>query len=125
MKENTIICTVCPLSCRVQVLGDEESIQSVRGHNCSRGERFARDEFICPMRILTTTVRLKNASEPLLAVRSAQPIPKKQLFNCMQTLRKAVFAAPIEAHEILIHNIADTGVDIVASSTARKTCLPS
>lgn len=114
MRKQDIICTICPMGCHIYVTGEGENIQSVEGHTCPRGEEYARSEFVCPMRTLTTTVRVKNSSEPMLAARTTAPIPKAKLFECMDMIRGAVFCAPIKAHQVLIHNIAGTGVDLVA-----------
>ena len=43
-------------------------------------------------------------------------IPKGNIGECMGILRKAVAAAPVRVGDILISNIADTGIDIVATS---------
>lgn len=118
MREQQIICTVCPMGCQMRVVGEGEQIQSVEGFTCPRGEKYARSEFVCPVRTLTTTVLVENGTEPMLAVRTSAPIPKDKLFVCMEQIRKAVFHAPIQAHEVLISNIADTGADLIAC-TAR------
>ena len=61
--EKLIICTVCPQGCRITVTGEGEKIESVTGFTCPRGETYARQEFVCPMRILTGSVRTENAVE--------------------------------------------------------------
>ena len=120
MQEQKIICTVCPMGCTIHVSGEGDTIHSVQGYTCPRGEKYARDEFICPMRTLTTTVRVKNGAEPVLAARSAAPIPKAKLFECMEVIRSAVFQAPIAAHQGLIPDLAGTGVDLIASTRAEE-----
>ena len=116
MREQEIICTVCPMGCCIHITGDDTSIQSITGNTCTRGEAYARSEFVCPVRTLTTTVHVENSAEPLLAVRTAAPIPKVKLMECMDVIRKTSFRAPISAHQVLISNIADTGVDLIAST---------
>ena len=51
--EKLIICTVCPQGCRITVTGEGSNIASVTGFTCARGEAYAKQEFVCPMRILT------------------------------------------------------------------------
>ncbi len=110
-----IICTVCPRGCRVNVNGDEHRVESVTGHCCKRGEQYATSEFLHPVRILTTTVRILGNDHTLLPVRSAAPLPKELLFNCMEQIRKVSVSAPIKRHDVIIANICDTGVDIVST----------
>ena len=119
MTEKNITCTVCPRGCLISVSAEGDEIVSVRGNSCPRGEKYARAEFICPVRTLTSSVRIKGSFEPLLPVRTAVPIPKADHFRCMEIIRRAVFNAPIEDHQVLIRNIADTGADLVAC-TERK-----
>ncbi|NMA20306.1 MAG: DUF1667 domain-containing protein [Lentisphaerae bacterium] len=115
--EKKIICTVCPLGCCIQVTGDEhDDITDISGFSCKRGEIYARQEFICPMRILTGTVRIDGAEEPLLPVRSASPIPLKLIPTVMQEMRKIRMNAPIQMHQIIIADVLGTGVDIIASA---------
>lgn len=114
MREQDIICTTCPVGCSIHVVGDGDVIQSITGNTCKLGEAYARNEFVCPMRTLTTTVYLSNGAEPLLPVRSAGAVPKAKMFECMKIIRSAVFEAPIAEHQVLIENIAGTGVDIIA-----------
>lgn len=119
MREQQIICTVCPMGCQMHVVGDGEHIETVEGYTCPRGEKYARSEFVCPVRTLTTTVLVDNGTEPMLPVRTSAPVPKEKLAACMKIIRGAVFHAPIGVHEVLIANIADTGADLIAC-TARQ-----
>lgn len=119
MCKQDIICTVCPMGCRITVTGEGDNIQSVKGFTCQRGEKYARSEFICPVRTLTTTVRVLGGTEETLAVRTSAPVPKAKLFECMEIIRNAAFPAPIKAHQVLIRNLADTGADLIASTERR------
>ena len=114
MREQDIICTTCPMGCSMHVVGEGDSVTSVTGNQCKLGIEYATNEFICPMRTLTTTVVVPNGVEPLLPVRTAGPVPKAKLFECMSIIRNTVFEAPIKEHQVLIENIADTGVNIVS-----------
>lgn len=113
--EKTIICTVCPQGCRIVVAGEGSRIDSVTGFTCPRGKAYAEQEFICPMRILTGSVRTADAVEPLLPVRSADRIPRDRALECMKILRSVVVKPPVKVHDTIVKNILDTGVDIVAS----------
>ena len=120
MKTQLVTCTVCPIGCEITVKGEAEHIESVEGFSCKRGEQYARDEFICPKRTLTTTVRLTGSSEPLLPVRSSGPLPKDLIPSCMDIVRGLTVAAPVSDHQVLIENIAGTGVSLVACREAES-----
>ena len=109
-----IICTVCPRGCHIQVEGEGEKILSVAGQGCKRGTEYATAEFAHPVRILTTTVKLSGVND-LLPVRSNKPLPKEKIMDCMAVIRAAAVKAPVARYAVIIPNICDTGVDIVAT----------
>ena len=51
----------------------------IEGHSCKRGEVYAREEFVSPKRILTTTIRVESGFLPLIPVRSDKLLPKERL----------------------------------------------
>ena len=113
--EKTIICTVCPQGCRIAVTGEGSRIDSVTGFTCPRGEAYARQEFVCPMRILTGSVRTNGVAEPLLPVRSADRVPRDLIPECMKVLCGVKVTPPVKVRDVVVKNILNTGVDIVAS----------
>ena len=115
-------CTVCPSECHLTVTLDETgSVVSVAGNSCPRGERFGRQEATCPMRVLASTVRLEGAQtgEPLIPVRTREAIPLSLQAQAMDAIRKARVTAPVKMGDIVLANVCDTGVDVVASCSAR------
>lgn len=120
MALKKIICTVCPRGCQISVTGNEGKIEKVEGFSCKRGEKYATDEFLLPKRIFTSTVKIENASEPLLPVRSDKPIPKDKLFLCMEEIRKVTVQAPIAIGDIIIPDILSLGSNIIACKTIQR-----
>ena len=110
-----IICTVCPTGCTIHVEGENGTITKIEGFSCPRGKLYAENEFISPVRILTTTAKVKNAKSPLVAVRSRTPVPKDKLFDCMDEIRKLDLTAPVKRGDVLIKDVCGTGVDIIAT----------
>ncbi len=115
MKE--IICVVCPKGCRVQVRGQAGRVDEISGHQCARGEKYARSEFLDPRRILTSSVRLSGPGRNLLPVRSSEPLPRDRLLDCMAEIKKRRVDRPVAMHQVIIENILGTGVNMIA-------CLP-
>lgn len=115
-------CTVCPSECHLMVTLDEAgSVVSVAGNNCPRGERFGHQEATCPMRVLASTARLKGAQtgEPLIPVRTREAIPLSLQAQAMDAIREVCMTAPVKMGDIVLANVCDTGVDVVASCSAR------
>ncbi len=118
MKKD-IICTVCPMGCVIHVEGENGVINSIEGFSCPRGKKYGENEFISPVRILTSTAKIKGAKTPLVAVRSKAPVPKDKLFDCMAEIRKLELTAPVKRGDILIKDICSTGVDIISSADVK------
>lgn len=110
------ICIVCPIGCHLQVNKEGDEIR-VTGNRCPRGERYAMQEAICPMRTLATTIRIHNAIHPLIPVITSKPVPKHKLFDIMKAVQALSIEAPIQVGQCLISNIADSGADLLASRT--------
>lgn len=110
-----IICTVCPMGCRIHVEGTEDSVTSIEGYTCKRGEEYGRQEFLHPVRILTTTVKVEGREDHLLPVRSEQPVPKELLMDCMEVIRKQIVKAPVARYDVIVPDIYGCGVNIVAT----------
>ena len=119
MMKKDIICTVCPMGCVITVEGENGKIDSIEGFTCQRGKTYAENEFISPVRILTSTAKLANAKTPLVAVRSKTPVPKDKLFDCMAEIRMLTVTAPVSRGDVLIENVCGTGVDIVSSADVK------
>lgn len=110
-----IICTVCPRGCHIQVEGDGKNILSVEGYSCKRGLEYANTEYVSPVRILTTTVKMEGIENDLLPVRSSKPLPKEKLFDCMEKIKNTEAKLPIRRYDVVVADICGTGVDMVAA----------
>ena len=120
MTEKVITCIVCPIGCNIAVTGKGSSVLHMEGNQCKRGEEYAGNEFVHPVRILTTTVRVEGSDSSLLPVRSDKQIPKELLMQCMAQIQKVSVEAPISRHDVIIPNILGTNADIVATGEARR-----
>lgn len=110
-----IICTVCPIGCSIEVAIQNKEVESIKGQGCKRGEAYAVSESINPVRTLTTTVKVADGTLPLVPARSKKPLPKGLLLECMKVVNLIQLKAPVKIGDVIIPNILDTGVDIVAT----------
>lgn len=110
-----LVCIVCPNSCVMNITELNTGNYDISGYKCERGKVYAEQEIINPARILTTTVKIKNGFIKRLPVRSKEPIPKDKILKCMEVLRKIEKEAPIGEGDIIIENILDMGINIIAS----------
>ena len=77
MKKETkqLICVNCPKGCRITVTMEGEKAVEVPGYSCENGKNYAMQESVCPMRILTTTVKITQSTLRVLPVMSEKEIP--------------------------------------------------
>ncbi len=116
MKKVEMTCIVCPISCNLEItLDDNDNIIDVTGHTCPRGDVYARKELTNPTRMLTSTVRIAGAMYDRLPVITSADIPKGKMFDVMKEIAKVSVTAPVANNQVIIENVCDLGVDIVAS----------
>ena len=114
MKE--IVCIVCPNGCSLKVEQNGETI-TVTGNKCKRGEDFAIKEMTCPMRTICSTVKTNSSVFPVLPVRVSSDIPKEKIFDVMNEINKTTVTAPVQRGDVVIKNVLDLGVDIIATDS--------
>jgi CxxC motif-containing protein len=104
------LCTGCPLGCRLEVDVVDGDIVEVRGFDCKRGDRYARQEHTDPRRPLSTTVAIRGASLPRLPVRTSEPIPKGRVAEVARALRDVDVRAPVQRGQVIVADVLGTGV---------------
>jgi len=118
--EKEITCIVCPIGCKILVRTDGTRFEVLRGSKCKRGIEYARNEALDPRRMLTTSVLVKNGDWPLASVKSSRPIPKEKLFLVLQEIKTAKVESPVKSGQVILRNVADTGIDIIATKTVKN-----
>lgn len=113
-------CTTCPSECLLAVEVERDAdgvaeVRSVAGNSCPRGDKFAHQELTCPMRVLTTTVAVSGGDEALLPVRTAEAIPLELHAQAMALIRGLVVNAPIRMGDIMLEDLLDTNINLIAS----------
>lgn len=112
-----MVCVACPLGCRLKVtLDDNGNVTDVTGNSCKRGIEYAHTECTNPTRSLTTTVKVVGGRLPVVPVKSSSALPKGILFDCMKVINKKSLNAPVKIGDIVVKNILDTGIDIIATN---------
>lgn len=119
IKELT--CIRCPLGCILAAELDEGgAVGRVSGNTCPRGEEYARKELMSPTRMVTSTVPVRGGVEARVSVKTAADIPKDKIFACMAEIRGTVLDAPVTEGEVLLADVAGTGVAVVATKTVGR-----
>jgi len=106
-----LTCIICPIGCQLTAEKNGDEIK-VSGNTCPRGEKYAKDELICPKRTVTTTVKCSDGS--VLPVKTKAPIPKEKMKECMEIINRATALLPIKLGDVIIKDVF--GTDIVATT---------
>lgn len=120
MEIRELTCINCPLGCRITVTMDGDSIVSVTGNTCKRGENYARAEVTAPVRTVTTTIKVINGASDRVSCKTKEPVPKDKIFDVMAEISASSCDAPIRIGDILIDDCAGTGIPIVATKAVEK-----
>jgi len=116
MDTRDLICTVCPVGCSITVTLNGKEVHDIKGNSCKRGAEYAAAESTNPVRTLTTSMRVVNGKSRMVPVKSQNPLPKGLLMDCMGVINQYTLKAPIVIGEVVVKNILNTGIDIVATS---------
>ena len=119
-RKKELICIGCPMGCPLTVTMDGDKPLHVSGNTCPKGEAYAQKEVTNPTRIVTSTVKVAGSDRNIIAAKTKTDIPKQKIFACMQEINHILAEAPIAIGDVLLENVADTGVPIVATKAARR-----
>ncbi len=119
MQTTKVTCVICPVGCEIEVDHDivdgVHTVIEVRNNKCPRGRKYASAEVINPERVLTSTVKLLGGESSRLSVKSESPVPKSSLFDCMKEIKKTSVSSPVIMGDVIIENVAGTGINIIAT----------
>lgn len=121
VREVKLCCTTCPSECVMTVLTKGDMVLHVEGNTCKRGRKFAEMELIAPQRTLTSTILVESGGKmQLLPVKTAAPIPKRMLVPAMAQIRETQLTGALTMGDVVIPNICDSGVDLVACRSLKE-----
>lgn len=118
MKE--LICINCPMGCHLTVDDSDKDNIIVTGNTCPRGKTYGINEVLHPLRMVTSSVRIKNGKTKVVSIKTKEPIPKELIFKALNFLKDIEVEAPIKIGDVIVKNILDTNVDVIATSNVER-----
>ena len=115
MEKIELTCINCPMGCPLVVTMDNGEVKEVAGNTCKRGEIYGRKEVTNPTRIVTSSVEVTGGSATRVSVKTREDIPKDMIFECVKALKNVSVKAPVHIGDIIVSDVAGTGVDIIAT----------
>ena len=120
-----LICIACPRGCALTVtIDDTTNIIEVSGNSCPKGISYGKQEVLCPMRMLTTTVACRSVrrnGETIefgmpefirLPVKTGCEIPLEEMTSMIEKIRTITVSAPVRYGDCLAQLTAENGMKI-------------
>ena len=120
MENRDLICIGCPLGCPLTVTIENGEVTAVAGNTCPKGDAYARKEVTNPTRIVTSTVVVDGGVAPMVSCKTAADIPKGKIFEVTEALKAVCAKAPVTIGDVLLADVAGTGVDVVATKNVEQ-----
>ncbi|MEW5827130.1 MAG: DUF1667 domain-containing protein [Candidatus Bipolaricaulota bacterium] len=125
MTTRRLTCILCPNGCEIDVCYEgvvSEDSLAVEGNLCPRGLAYALEELSRPQRTLTTSILVVGGTERLASVRTRRAIPRERLAAAREALRGLAVQAPIQAGEVVLEDVAGTGVEVFVTRGVGRAC---
>jgi len=121
LEKKHLTCIGCPMGCPLELTVIDGELRDISGNSCPRGLDYAQQEFSDPRRMVSTTVACPSGLWPRLPVKTTEAIPKDRVMDVVRKLHTMEIEAPVKAGQILLHNVAGTGIAVAATrSLPRK-----
>ena len=110
-----LICINCPKGCELDVEQNSAGEVTVTGNACPRGIDYGKAELVNPTRMVTGLVRVAGMRKPL-PVKTRTAIPKQKIDAVLFALHQTTVQLPVKIGDTVIANVAETGIDVVATA---------
>ena len=110
-----LICINCPKGCELNVTRGADGSVTVTGHTCPRGKEYGIAEMTNPTRMVTGLVRVAGMRRPL-PVKTKTAVPMGKINDVLSALSQTTMQLPVRIGDVIIPDVAGTGVDVVATA---------
>ena len=108
MKRN-LTCIICPRGCALCADIQGEQV-TVTGHTCPKGEEYAINECLHPVRTVTATVRVANRYNTMVSVKTETPVAKDAMMDVMEALRSTCVNAPLSIGDEVLEDVCGSRI---------------
>jgi CxxC motif-containing protein len=110
-KARTVTCIVCPTCCELETDGVR-----VNGARCVKGEAFAHQEVLMPLRVVTTSVRCETPQGArMIPVRTAAPVAMAQIFEIMKSIKALSLSRVPDYGSVIRVDTGEESVDLIVT----------
>ena len=104
-----ITCIICPRGCAMTAQQEGETV-TVAGNACPRGEEYAVNECLHPVRTVTSTVRVSNRPDTMVSVKTETPVAKDAMMDVMEALRSTCVNAPLSIGDEVLADVCGSRI---------------
>ena len=115
MDNRELVCIGCPMGCSLSAEIYEDGNIKITGNTCKIGETYGIKECTNPTRTITSTVEIIGGEMKMLPIKTEKDIQKDKIQECMKALAGVKVKVPVKIGDVIIENIAGTGVNIIAT----------
>ena len=105
-----LTCIECPRGCQLTVTVDGDNI-TVEGNTCPKGAAYGKNEVVCPVRIVTGTVR---GNSVMIPCKTSKAVKKEKMFDVMDKMRKVFVKKSLSIGDVVIENVDGDGTNVIA-----------
>lgn len=110
------ICIMCPMGCPLEIEKKDDKV-IVSGNTCPRGAKYGEQEFVAPKRVITSLVRLSSGG--VVSVKTDGLVLKSAIPAVLSEIKKTVVNPPCKIGDVVIENVADSGVNLVITTNVK------
>lgn len=107
-------CVQCPMGCPLTVTLVDGKVTGVTGNTCPRGKAYGEHEAVAPERTVTSLVGAEGSTRPV-SVKTSAPVPKGRIGDVLTAIEHTVAPAKVAIGDVVITDVAGTGVDVVVT----------
>lgn len=104
-----LTCIICPRGCALTADITDNGV-AVTGNTCPKGDEYAVNECLHPVRTVTATVRVANRYNTMASVKTEQPVPKDRMMDVMALLRRTEVQAPVAIGDVVLADVFGSNV---------------
>lgn len=104
-----LTCIICPRGCALIAEVEGKQVR-VSGNTCPKGETYAVNECLHPVRTVTATLRVDNRCDTMVSVKTETPVSKDKMLEVMQQLRSARVNAPLSVGDVVLKGICGSRI---------------
>lgn len=114
IKTLSYTCVGCQMRCRLVVRVDADALIDVSGNRCKRALGLAQRRLKARVAELMLKLAVTGGCEPRVEARASEPVTPDVARLIGAAMRHQTVSAPVNAGDVLIHDAAGLGIDLVA-----------